>query len=364
MNWLEKTRELLGESLDTLEEGYKEAKAKWGDESSTTIEQFKKLAKANQFQGNEKNIDWWVKNKSFEDFKTTVNDVSNKGSKTKQKKITAKSPVDGAILEGVTENYEIWKIITYKASRHMGRLYKNKSVKWCISTDESSYFNTSYKNSSFYFFVRKEFENDKYDKIALQIQKDGDRIYWDVDDKNSDDESFSVKEIVDASKKLTAFERPFDIREYIDGTFEIVNGVYNVRGDVDIDDLGLTKLPVKFGTVSGDFTCYNNKLTSLEGAPKKVDADFICSYNELTSLKGAPQYIGRDFECYNNKLTSLEGAPQKVGGYFICSANNLTSLVGAPQKVGGDFYCSDNQLDNEDYEWLEQNSDMKGKIIK
>ena len=42
MNWLNKTRELLGESLDIIEEGYKEAKAKWGDESSTTIEQFKK----------------------------------------------------------------------------------------------------------------------------------------------------------------------------------------------------------------------------------------------------------------------------------------------------------------------------------
>ena len=36
------------------------------------------------------------------------------------------------------------------------------------------------------------------------------------------------------------------------------------------------------------------------------------------------------FNCANNKLTSLEGAPREVGGSFYCYNNNLTSLEGLP----------------------------------
>jgi hypothetical protein len=49
--------------------------------------------------------------------------------------------------------------------------------------------------------------------------------------------------------------------------------------------------------------------------------------------------VGGSFFCYNNRLTSLIGAPQTVGGTFDCVFNQLTTLAGAPQKVGGYFYC-------------------------
>ena len=91
----------------------------------------------------------------------------------------------------------------------------------------------------------------------------------------------------------------------------------------------------------------------------------VVSANELTSLKGAPQKVGGDFICDDNKLTSLEGAPQKVDGNFTCSNNQLTSLKGAPKEVGGDFdYISNTKLTNDDYEWLKQNSDIEGEVIK
>ena len=78
------------------------------------------------------------------------------------------------------------------------------------------------------------------------------------------------------------------------------DGTYSSDGDVNLSNLGLTKLPVKFKYVKGNFYCSHNKLTSLEGAPQEVGGGFVCSYNQLTSL---------------------EGAPQKVGGYFVCSGN-------------------------------------------
>jgi hypothetical protein len=122
---------------------------------------------------------------------------------------------------------------------------------------------------------------------------------------------------------------------------------------------------IRFGTVTGDFSCYNNQLTSLEGAPQTVEGSFSCAgnqltilagapltvegsfncaYNQLTTLEGAPQTVGESFWCEHNQLTSLEGAPQTVGESFCCFGNQLTTLEGAPRAVTGDFDCADNKL--------------------
>ena len=105
-----------------------------------------------------------------------------------------------------------------------------------------------------------------------------------------------------------------------------INGdTVDVNGDVDLSKKRLTKLPLKFGIVTGDFYCSYNELTSLEGAPEKVGGYFSCYLNNLTSLEGAPKKVRVSFSCSFNKLTSLEGAPEEVGGYFSCHSNNLTS---------------------------------------
>jgi hypothetical protein len=118
----------------------------------------------------------------------------------------------------------------------------------------------------------------------------------------------------------------------------------DVGGSVDMTKKGLEKIPIKFGKVEGNFYCWNNQLTSLEGAPLSVGGNFSCNGNQLTSLEGAPKSVGGDFSCGGNKLTSLEGAPNSVGCDFYCTFNKLTSLQGAPLSVGGDFSCRDNQL--------------------
>ena len=117
------------------------------------------------------------------------------------------------------------------------------------------------------------------------------------------------------------------------------------RGSLNLSDMGLTELPdLSAVTVTGDFICRRNGLTSLQGAPRSVGGNFSCGSNGLTSLQGAPQSVGGDFYCGFNQLTSLQGAPQSVGGYFDCSSNQLTSLQGAPQSVGESFYCGSNRL--------------------
>ena len=122
-------------------------------------------------------------------------------------------------------------------------------------------------------------------------------------------------------------------------------GLVDVDGCFSCYEQGLSDFKgVRFGVVEGGFRCYNNRLTSLVGAPREVKGIFRCEDNQLTSLDGAPEKVGGCFDCDNNLLTSLEGAPREVGGSFSCMDNRLTSLVGAPEKVGLGFYCKNNPV--------------------
>jgi hypothetical protein len=132
------------------------------------------------------------------------------------------------------------------------------------------------------------------------------------------------------------------------------NYTINPDGSIDVDNNvsftsmrssdRLTKLPIKFNKVTGNFYCSNNQLTSLEGSPKEVGGHFKCNENKLSSLEGGPQSVGGNFHCQDNLLTSLQGAPRSVGEDFYCSRNELNTLEGAPESVGGNFYCRDNQI--------------------
>lgn len=88
----------------------------------------------------------------------------------------------------------------------------------------------------------------------------------------------------------------------------------------------------------GDFYCYGDQLTSLEGAPAHVGGGFNCNNNQLTSLKGAPAYVGGGFYCHNNRLTSLYNVHRhlpEVHGDVDFSNNPITSHVLGLLKIRG-----------------------------
>ena len=62
------------------------------------------------------------------------------------------------------------------------------------------------------------------------------------------------------------------------------DGLVDVNGDVKLNFKGLTKLPLQFGRVTGNFDCYGNDLTTLEGAPREVGDHFDCSHNYLIAF--------------------------------------------------------------------------------
>ena len=161
--------------------------------------------------------------------------------------------------------------------------------------------------------------------------------------------------------KYRLFESSISVREeresvldkIVDGKWEYAEDgkTVNVTGDVSLakdwnyfnnnKSLG----GIVFGTVSGNFTCRNIYVESLDGFPREVGADFNCSNNLLKSLVGGPEYVGGNYDCSYNELESLEGAPKEIpNGNFYCSYNMLTTLKGAPEYVNRTFNCGSNNL--------------------
>ena len=119
------------------------------------------------------------------------------------------------------------------------------------------------------------------------------------------------------------------------------DGSIDVDGNVDLEDKGLTELPLNFNKVSGYFDCFDNKLTTLKGSPKYITDGFDCSDNKLTSLEFGPIEVSGDFHCDENRLTSLEFSPKIVGSDFGCIDNEIRDLYGISDYIGRFLYCNE-----------------------
>ena len=141
-----------------------------------------------------------------------------------------------------------------------------------------------------------------------------------------------------------------DSIESICKKYNIKNYTINDDGSIDVDgsvflySKRLTKLPLKFRTVTGYFNCCNNQLTTLEGSPKEVGSYFDCSYNQLTTLEGCPNSVGGNFDCSYNQLTSLIDGPEVVLGSYYAHCNQINSFEGFPDDFEGDCYFRSNPV--------------------
>lgn len=312
-------------------------------EVKSLLDLHKKLKDMRRLKNNEINIDVLAKGKSFDEFKSLMSHYSEKDTATKTDKFNKlKNKI-------VAENDE-W--VVYKIDTAEEAYLFHGLAKWCIisgsKSDAEKYFDhyAFKEGSNFYFFVRKNPIGDKWDYIALQLQKDK-KIYW---DKNDIPHGTLLKSlnIPKLNVKYVPLIKPIPKSWKLNS-----DGTYDVNDDVDlgnfkqfVDPNG--KLTIKFNKVTGNFICSTVddtlELSSLEGCPKKVGGDFICGFTDLTSLEGCPKEVGGNFDCRFNNLTSLEGCPEKVGGGFDCHGNKLTSLEGAPKEVSGDFDCHNTKL--------------------
>ena len=134
-----------------------------------------------------------------------------------------------------------------------------------------------------------------------------------------------LKYFKESKEDIHSLCKKYDIRNYTINE----DGSIDVDGNVYLNGKKLIELPLKFGKVSGDFSCHFNNLTSLEGSPREVGGHFSCGYNQLITLEGSPLSVGGIFNCYGNKLTSLSGISKYIsGGGIYCPYNKLRDVRG------------------------------------
>ena len=155
--------------------------------------------------------------------------------------------------------------------------------------------------------------------------------------------------------------------------YGIMNYTINPDGSIDVDgniilsydfERGeLSKIPLKFAKVIGDFECDRNQLTTLKGSPKSVGGNFDCYGNKLTSLEYGPESVGGNFDCHSNQLTSLEGLPE-ISGYLNCRHNKITDFKGVSEFFEGYFYCEGNPIEEIYTLFLKEDSINDSKCIQ
>jgi len=174
----------------------------------------------------------------------------------------------------------------------------------------------------------------------------------------------SYKEFIRESKRdIHSICDEYGINDYTinpDGSID-VDG--NIILSYDFERGELSKIPLKFAKVIGDFECDRNQLTTLKGSPKSVGGNFECSGNELTSLEGGPESVGGNFDCHSNQLTSLEGLPE-IGGHINCRRNQITDFRGVSEFFEGYFYCEGNPIEEIYTLFLQEDSINDSKCIQ
>ena len=280
---------------------------------------------------------------SKEDVEKAIEYAKQKGSR--------KEKAHDAEVVYEDDNVKVLIPLTHEASRHYGT-----GTNWCTATANPEHF-SNYQRKGKIFYILPKSGDDKYaiyvpytldhldiPDIEAFDKEDNEAVYKDIIKRLHLPKELFSGYLGDSNKDKNGIETILRFLKI--ENFKIHdNLVVDVDEDVDLLDQYLKEIPLKFGVVKGSFRCGQNKLISLEGAPRIVEKSFNCAGNDrLKSLKGAPEIVGGRFYCsYNYNLISLKGSPKEVGAWFSCSNNpNLVSLKGMPKELGGDFYCSDN----------------------
>ena len=150
-------------------------------------------------------------------------------------------------------------------------------------------------------------------------------------------------------KMFEQFNNEQEIREICE-KYKIKNYTINPDGSIDVDggvnlyDMNLTELPLKFNMVSGHFIISHNRITSLDGCPREVGGDFYCYNNNLVTLKGGPEFVDGCYRCSENKLESLKYSPLGIERSLFCEGNNIKTLEGFPMIIKGSLNLRNNPI--------------------
>ena len=131
------------------------------------------------------------------------------------------------------------------------------------------------------------------------------------------------KLFLESKSDIDSICKEYNIRNYTIND----DGSIDVDGDVNLYSKELTKLPIKFGRVTGSFDCDNNYLTSLEGSPYWVGGFLTCADNYLKTLEGGPKVVVKSYYCESNQLINFKGFPEDFDCTICFEYNPVYKLL-------------------------------------
>lgn len=180
---------------ELIVEGYKEAEQKFFSQGidpnqvKIAIQTFKSLVDRNQVQGQERNIDWWAKNKKWVEFQNFVNVRSQKVSQTqlKRKKIAGQS----------INIYEDEQSLVVIPLDKAASCFHGKESDWCTTKPHQSHFeNYFYKHNITLIYVIKKKTGEKF-VIAFHTDLPENTEFFDINDSSITAEEFHLQSGLD-----------------------------------------------------------------------------------------------------------------------------------------------------------------------
>jgi hypothetical protein len=168
------------------------------EEAKSYVDKFFNDIRNRESSSLKKDINYWVK-QGFESFKTYIDNFkSNKQIKSSLNNLEQVDNGNGKRLD-IIDGYEIWRVDSYKASKFLGRTYKNVSTNWCISSNDDVLFNEPYVDEDirYYFLIKQEpIRNDevlsKWNKVGIKVTLENTLTYWDTTN-NADNNKIEKK---------------------------------------------------------------------------------------------------------------------------------------------------------------------------
>ena len=162
-----------------------------------------------------------------------------------------------------------------------------------------------------------------------------------------------IREIAERGGFLEDFKETHKLEKWVPHTAQnhrvfIAKSNEDLRANPDLSGYGtvicdfegktefadLTKLPKKM-IIKGDID-WNRRFSECYDEDDPFNASLI-KYPELPDISESMVY--GYFSCSNNPIKTLKGAPKVVKGNLLCRETYITSFEDGPKKVGKNIYC-------------------------
>ena len=300
------------------------------DKVDHVLKAFKRLRDQQKIKdAKQKDIDQW---KDFEALQSFVEKLDSES--TVSRKLGQET--EGAQLIAENEGWRVYKILNHQACMRYGQ-----DTQWCIKKPDGEQWRDYTKSNDFYFFIAKlRPTTDRWFKIAMMVDPNGKRLYWDAEDQPNEGASK-----VPASLGLPTIKVENAIPKImIDGqrvTFDQFTQMKDltVKGDLYLRDTPIKELPPGL-TIGGHLYLDRTPIEQL-AAGLKVGGYLDLSYSTIKLLP-VGLTVGGDLNLHKTPIKELP-ADLKVGGDLNLSGTPIKQLP-AGLTVGGDLDLSDTQI--------------------